>query len=277
MSSKPWVLWIHASSAKRFEHGVRKNLDLLKVPGRADPAANVFQLLREWLQDSKNGEWLLILDNVDNAQYLLEPPSNFRQEIYAAQHAPYQERILDYLPVTSHGSLLLTSRTREAALKVVTRLSVIAVAPMDMEQALKLLRGKLDREHPARNLDELVHALRFMPLAISQAAAYISNVSPRCSVSQYLMMLGESDRSKLSLLDYNDGDLRRDSEATNSIVSTWYISFERIRALSTSTSDLLSLLSFFDESCIPVSFFRRLAARMLADQERAKREPSYCS
>jgi hypothetical protein len=35
----------------------------------------VFQLLRNWLLDSKNGKWLLILDNVDDARYLVEPPS----------------------------------------------------------------------------------------------------------------------------------------------------------------------------------------------------------
>ena len=67
-SPSTWVLWIHASSAVRLEQSVRTNLDDLKVPDRADPGANLFQLLRDWLQDSKHGKWLLVLDNVDDAQ-----------------------------------------------------------------------------------------------------------------------------------------------------------------------------------------------------------------
>jgi hypothetical protein len=67
------VLWIHAASATRLEQSVSKTLDDLKVPGRRDPAANPFQLLRNWLLDGRNGKWLLILDNVDDARYLLQP------------------------------------------------------------------------------------------------------------------------------------------------------------------------------------------------------------
>jgi tetratricopeptide (TPR) repeat protein len=76
-------------------------------------------------------------------------------------------------------------------------------------------------------------------------------MSPRCSVGDYLKMLEESDKSKLSLLDLNGGDLRRDKEATNSIVSTWQISFEHIRAVRPSASDLLSVMCFFDRQSIP--------------------------
>ena len=64
-----------------------------------------------------------------------------------------------------------------------------------------------------RELDEaleLTKALDHMPLAINQAAAYISQEWPLCSVQQYLEKLSESEKSKLSLLDLNEGDLRRD-------------------------------------------------------------------
>ena len=256
-SPSTWVLWIYASSAARFEQSVRKTLDDLKVPGRAEQAANVFRLLRNWLQDSRHGKWLLILDNVDDAQYLLEPPGISKQETDAAPKAPHQERILDYLPASSHGSILLTSRTTNAALKVVERKSVISVQPMGAYHAVELLKKKLDCEHTYEEALQLTQALDSMPLAINQAAAYISEKWPRCSVQQYLKKLDESDTSKLSLLNLDDGDLRRDREATNSIISTWQISFEHIRATRPSASGLLSLMSFCDRQSIPEIILRQ--------------------
>jgi hypothetical protein len=194
------VLWIHASSVARLEQSIRKTLEDLKVPGRAGAAANALQLLRSWLLDSKNGKWLLILDNVDDAQYLLEPPSSSKQEIDATQHTSHPERILDYLPASSHGSTLLTSRTEAAALKTVERKDIIAVAPMGSDHAVQLLDKKLDCEHTHEEALKLVTALDSMPLAITQAVAYVTHMSPRCSVSGYLSVLEESERSKLSLL-----------------------------------------------------------------------------
>jgi hypothetical protein len=259
---------MHASSAARLEQSVRKTLDDLRVPGRIDGAANALQLLRNWLIESNNGKWLLIIDNVDDAQYLLDYPSANRQQRVTAQQALHQECILDYLPSSSHGSILVTSRTTDAALKIVERKSVIAAQPMGVEHAVELLDKKLDCEHTHDEALELTKALDFMPLAINQAAAYIGHMSPRCSVSDYLRMLEKSDKSKLSLLDLNDGDLRRDREATNSIISTWQISFEHIHAIRPSASDLLSLMSFFDRQSIPESVLRRAPALLVCDQKR---------
>jgi hypothetical protein len=50
----------------------------------------------------------------------------------------------------------------------------------------------------------------FMPLAIVQAAAYISQRAPRSSVQQYLEEFRKSDRKKRSLLNHEAGHLRRE-------------------------------------------------------------------
>ena len=274
-----WVLWIHAASAARLEQSVRQNLEDLKVPKIADKAGNAFQLLRNWLLNSKNGKWLLILDNVDDAQFLLEPPPTAKQKAEVAQHAPHHDRILEYFPASNHGSILVTSRTTDAALKVVERRAVIAVEPMGAEHAVQLLGKKLDCEYTLDEALELTMALDHMPLAINQAAAYISQEWPLCSVQQYLEKLSESEKSKLSLLDLNEGDLRRDKEATNSIISTWQISFERIRATRRSASDLLSLMSFFDRQSIPQSLLNKRQTAVHPDKRttRNKDEPDMSS
>ncbi|KAJ5540812.1 hypothetical protein N7494_005888 [Penicillium frequentans] len=76
---------------------------------------------------------------------------------------------------------------------------------------------------------KLVEALEFMPLAIVQAASYITHRSPRCSVSQYLEKIQRSDRDAIRLLNYEASLLYRDWEAKNSILLIWQISFDYIR------------------------------------------------
>ena len=96
-----------------------------------------------------------------------------------------------------------------------------------------------------------------MPLAIVQAAAFISQKAPRCSVERYLKDFLKSDRKKTSLLNYEGGQLWRDRQAQNSIIITWQISFKHIHRTWPSAADLLSLMSFFDRQGIPGALVRK--------------------
>ncbi|OKP14794.1 hypothetical protein PENSUB_5858 [Penicillium subrubescens] len=72
---------------------------------------------------------------------------------------------------------------------------VIEIGPLDKSEALELLRRKIGPQKPASGASddaqisepsqvlELVEALDFMPLAITQAAGYIAHYAPRRSVS----------------------------------------------------------------------------------------------
>ncbi|KAK4207231.1 hypothetical protein QBC37DRAFT_392927 [Rhypophila decipiens] len=98
---------------------------------------------------------------------------------------------------------------------------------------------------------DLVQALDLVPLAISQAAAYIQARAPWSSPEKYLSEFRKSERRRSKLLQYDAGDLRRDGGASNAILTTWQISFEHIRTKGPSAADLLSLMSFFDRQGIP--------------------------
>lgn len=136
---------------------------------------------------------------------------------------------------------------------------VIEIGPLDKSEALELLRRKIGVEKSssgaledahAQTL-ELVEALDLMPLAIAQAAGYIAHYAPRCSISQYLAKIRQSDREAIKLLKYEAGHPRRDWDAKNSILLTWQISFDHIRESRESAADLLCLMSFFDRQGIP--------------------------
>jgi hypothetical protein len=243
------VFWVHASNAARFEQSYRDIADTVKIFGRQNPKANIFKLVHDWLHEGKRGEWVLILDNVDDSHFLL----NIDTQGKASSPGSTDLRPLrDYLPQSQNGSILITSRSKEAAFKLVEKSDIIEVEPMDGAHAVALFKKKLGKPN-SRDVAELVEALEYMPLAIVQAAAYISQRAPRFSVTQYLQDFRKSDRKRTGLLSYEGGGLHRDREAKNSIIITWQISFNYIQQTRPSAADLLSLMSFFDPQGIPES------------------------
>jgi hypothetical protein len=61
----------------------------------------------------------------------------------------------------------------------------------------------------------------------------------------------KSDKKKGNLLNSDTGDLRRDETVSNSVVTTWQVTFEQIRCERPSAANLLSFMSFFNPQGIP--------------------------
>jgi hypothetical protein len=173
----------------------------------------------------------------------------------------------EYLPQSQHGSVLVTTRSRSVALKLVEEHDIIAVEPMDEAHAVALFEKKLLTQSDREDTVKLVAALEFMPLAIVQSAAYINQRAPRCSVRQYIEKFQKTDRSKTRLLTYEAGHLRRDRDAKNSIIITWQISFDYIQQERPSAADLLALMSFFDRQGIPEGLLRSETGNRYRDLE----------
>ncbi|KAJ8118503.1 hypothetical protein OPT61_g520 [Boeremia exigua] len=250
-SAETWVLWVYASNAARYEQSLRDIADAVKLAGRQDPQANIFKLVHDWLRACKH-RWLLVLDNVDDAHFLVDRP--------AASSTASSKPLREYLPHCERGSILVTTRNKEAALKLVEQCDIVEVGPMGAATAITLLEKKLGAENSGlsdrSDLAKLAAALEYMPLAIVQAAAYIVQRAARYSVAKYLDDYRRSERKRTSLLEYDNGQLRRDWEAKNSIIVTWQISFEHIRETWRSAAELLSLMSLFDRQGIPEDVLR---------------------
>ncbi|KAK2836980.1 hypothetical protein FQN49_006529 [Arthroderma sp. PD_2] len=232
-SPETWVFWVYASNSARFEESYREIADRAKIPGR-DQSDNILKLVYDWLC-RQNGQWLIILDNADNTSFL-------RKE--------------------SNGMGLI----KEAALQLVGETDLISVDPMDEAHAMALLRIKLGTKNDDEALANLAAMLEYMPLAIAQAAAFISHRAPRFSVEQYLEKFQKSDSRKTNLLSHEGGQIRRDHDAKNSILTTWQISFDHIRETRPSAADLLSFMSFFDRQGIP-EFMLRLYRKDMGQDE----------
>lgn len=194
----------------------------------------------------------MIVDNADD-------PKVFFNRSEGHGLAQQARSLSDFLPHSQNGFIVITSRSRDVAFRLTGRDSdIIKVEPMDKDHALALLHKKIPGTLDTTDDIELLQTLDYMPLAITQAAAYISQGAPRITISKYLHNLRRSDKDRASLLKKDVGDTRRDGRASNSIIATWQTSFEHIRKEWSSAAQLLSLMSLFDWQGIPEALLLQL-------------------
>lgn len=234
-----WVFWIHASNLLRYKQSTRDVATMIKLPGHDDDARPMHAPFRDWLRSAENGSWLMILDNVDDPEFLLERAPDSGKSLY------------DFLPVCDHGTIVVTSRNKHAAAKLVGWDDIIEVKAMERTHAVTLLSRRLGTTGISDDTSELAEVLDNMPLALSQAAAYIKQMGSRGSVRHYLDQLESKVEGQHNILDLEADDHRRDAEACHAILQTWQISFEHLRQVRPSAADLLSLMSFCDRQAIP--------------------------
>ncbi|CAK1366724.1 unnamed protein product [Cercospora beticola] len=216
-SPSTWIIWISAHNAARVQQSVKDVADRLKIRGRNDSKEDLLELLKRWLGDKSKGKWLAILDNFDHV------------DVFASSHNDTvdRRRLSDYFPVCDHGSVVITTRSKTVAHQLVYEQSIIVVEPMDAQHASVLLEKKLG-SHGRDGYDRLAAALDYLPLAMSQASAYIRERGERSSLQHYLHQIEKNHQSRIKLLPRGEKLPNCDWEAIKSVITTWQISFEYI-------------------------------------------------
>jgi len=241
------VFWVHASNRTRFEQSYREIADALKLPGRDDPQQNVLQIVEAWLKRVESGTWLMILDNADDSRMFFNPESS-----------DPEAELLRYLPQSPTGTVLVTTRYKRAA-AIICEEHLIEVPPMTSSEACALLEKKLNRRiQPMDEYDELLMDLEYLPLAIAQAAAFITYNS--IDINEYLRMLRENESSMGRLMTEPFADRRRDRQVPNSVIATWSLSFDQIKREDNNSVEVLSLMSVLDRQRIPQSIVKQAFA-----------------
>ena len=206
-------------------------------------------LVKDWLTNDENGRWLLVLDNVDD-ENVFSTMSTAR----TTSNPHEQQPLVTFLPQTSRGFILVTSRNREAALQLVEDGNcLVDVCEMTMPEALTLLRRKVSKDKSSDEVaTDLVNALMRLPLAITQAASYISVTG--VTIVNYLNRFREN---QMMYLAFEKPDIRRvkfAETASNSAIKTWSISFDYIRKHVPLAEDLLCLMSLLFWQRIPLNY-----------------------
>lgn len=219
----------------------------MRIAGRNLKRANIFSLVYDWLRNEGNGKWVLILDNADDKDVFTNQAPN--------DTSADPKQLCDFLPQSTNGSILVTSRSRDAAFQITCNYKTItSVEQMTEAEALTLLDSHLQDSHSDDDKKLLVETLGYVPLAVSQAAANISRRS--LPIPAYLEELRKNSEASASLLDDSLPQLHRESSRSNSIVATWKVTFEYVRRTTPSAARLLSLMCLFDRQDIPETLLK---------------------
>lgn len=217
------------------------------MPPTDDVAVDHLQHVSNWLSD--NGPWLLVVDNVDDLDTFFSKPNSLFNPLSA------------YLPTTSDGRILITTRDRCVGERATGRTGCIHVLPPDATEAAHLLSSKsLDDNYNPESCFALLEKLAYLPLAITQAAAFMTEND--IGLFDYLDVLEAYDLELVQFLNEDSGDIRRDAETSNSVIKTWKISFNQIRRQKRRATDILSLGAVLDCQGVPKMLLERKDGRV---------------
>jgi tetratricopeptide (TPR) repeat protein len=229
------VFWVPATSVESLQQAFENIGRQLGVPGLEDGHADVKKLVQRHLNQQSSGQWLLILDNVDQVNM-------------------WHTELKPYLPKSPQGCVICTTRNRKVAVQITRAPKIIEVLEMDEETAMQLLdKSLIDPELLDSRQDalKLLEQLTFLPLAIVQAAAYINENG--CGLSEYLSLLEAQEQDVVELLSEDFEDDRRYKDTKNPIATTWLISFQHIQRTNPLAAEYLSFMSCVDPKDIPQS------------------------
>ncbi|KAF2968835.1 hypothetical protein GQX73_g4720 [Xylaria multiplex] len=101
------------------------------------------------------------------------------------------------------------------------------------------------------SLDESGVQLTHLPLAITQAAAYLTR--NKVSVREYLDLLRTTESNKAELMSWEFYDKDRYEGSQNAVALTWQVSFKQICDIDTTAAHLLRFISRIEPKAIPRS------------------------
>ncbi|OCK73868.1 hypothetical protein K432DRAFT_472063, partial [Lepidopterella palustris CBS 459.81] len=238
------IFWIPASSVEKVKQAYLDIGQLLQIPGLTDEKIDAMQLVKQKLSQESVGRWLLILDSADDADMWFQKVGN----------GPQTTALIDYLPRSSKGSVVFTTRDRKAALKMASAKDVMEIREMDKNVATNLLENSLMDPTAADNQEtrlKLLDRLTYLPLAIVQAAAYMN--ANGIMVSDYLSLFEDTEENVIEVLSKDFEDEGRYRDLKNPVATTWLISFEQIRHRDPLAAEYLSYMSCLDANRIPKS------------------------
>ncbi|TVY64167.1 Calcium-independent phospholipase A2-gamma, partial [Lachnellula suecica] len=239
------IFWVPAMSIETVQQAYLQIGRVLHIPGIDEKGADIKKLVQDYLSQESSGEWLLIVDNADDIDMWTSSKTT-----KLASPTMY-----DYLPASSKGSILFTTRNRKDARNFTMQAhTVVGVESMDENDAKQLLGNSLgdQKQKVSQNLGmarKLLLELTFLPLVIVQAAAYIS--ANEASLSDYFSLLKGTEKEAIEILSEEFTEQGRYGNSVNPVASTWLLSFKRIQNRDPLAAKILSIMSCFEPKAIP--------------------------
>ncbi|KAJ5273677.1 Acyl transferase/acyl hydrolase/lysophospholipase [Penicillium angulare] len=236
------VFWVPAMSPETIQQGflnIATHLGLVIVKQEKD---EVIRAVQDHLSQQAFGRWLLIFDNADDIEHW-----------ESSSESDPGVSLRDYLPSSSLGSILFTTRSMKVAQMLASH-NILNVPEMDLQRATRVLRNLLIEKgllHDEENTRELLERLTYLPLAIAQAAAFINQNAT--GIKGYISLLDGHEQDVIRLLSENFEDKGRYKSTLNPVATTWLTSIAQIRKSDSSANDLLAFMSCLSHRDIPIA------------------------
>ncbi|KAJ4094509.1 hypothetical protein NW760_012662 [Fusarium oxysporum] len=246
------VFWVHADSEATFLADYKTIGKKLGVDERLD-GTDLLDAVRNEIE--ARSKWVMILDNADDLRLFGVGEQ--------AREGKASDNLYKFVPRASTGTALWTSRDAQIAGTLVGPRHGIEVQSMAMNEAALLLANSRDgplttHEAPRETgFDTLLQELQCLPLAISQAGAYMRRMS--MTAQQYLGLLRQG-KTRWEVLKVGGTDRHRRPEVSNSVLETWRISIERIRVESEMSYRILHVIAYVDNQDISQELVMATAA-----------------
>lgn len=249
--------------------------------------ASLMELLRSvraWFERAPAQKWLFVFDSADEVDALIAP---LVDALIAplVDHGPsldyddaHNMSIIDGLP--ADGFVVFTTKSRAAAEKF-SGGRTMKVGRFALEEATRMLEVSVDadllsdqptapqqrslildfgnipledkispgvRQYRTGCASELAEKLGCLPLALSQAAAFMNK--NRLSIADYLDRMSAPNDEMVAELMTRPQPLEVQTGVPKSIYDTWSLSYEAIRNHDRLAVDVLALMSFLGQNSI---------------------------
>jgi tetratricopeptide (TPR) repeat protein len=228
------VFWINGTSVATIQESYYQIGVACGIPGVDRSESECMLRINRWLESTKSGQWLIIVDNADDPAVLDQVTANGG---------------FIFPPECPRGYILWTTRNSHLAEWVSSRADSIQVSGLSESEGATLLSEMIASEKSQKVLHDLgllSSTLDHLPLAISQAASYMTRYN--VSVGEYLKYFNSVHETQ-SVLKFEHTDSTR-NRGWESLFKTWSLSFAQ---LSPYAIEVLTLMSFLQPDSIPTS------------------------
>jgi|WetSurMetagenome_2_1015567.scaffolds.fasta_scaffold11555_4 tetratricopeptide (TPR) repeat protein len=224
------ILWLSADSKESFELGFQTLAFELKIPIEGKPFEEIKKSVENWFLTHQ--DWLLLIDNADDLKII----GTFLSK------------------VKGYGQILISTRAQS------TR---PFAEPLALEKMTELEAFEFLEKRTGLSIDdhakELAKTLDYLPLALDQATAYLSET--QMSFEDYLDIY-QSD--SVNLLNER-GETLDKQDHPDPIAKTWLISFEKVQQKSELVITILKQCAFLSPDGIIEEIFKNIPKKAFND------------
>jgi tetratricopeptide (TPR) repeat protein len=229
------VFWSFAGTEQSLRGGYAAIAGLLDLPEKdSQEQAKVTDAVKNWLEH--NAGWLLVLDNADDPAM-----------------------VKAFLPQQGKGHILLTSRAYVFhKTGILSPREINVLSPDEAREFLMWRTGKETTEQ-STEVDALANEMGYLPLALEQAAAYMSETG--ASFSNYLVGYR---KQRLKLLEKQGPVIGNDEkeQQKRTVATTWAVNFADVEKSSPASAELLRLSAFLAPDATPLELLEKSAEEL---------------